>query len=95
MKSTPLPISVCNKMQTGFPFPVLDLASVNPAMIASMLFPSLISKTSQSKASNLARILPIGSTSSVVPSICFPLRSIVAIILSTFLADAYIIASQF
>jgi hypothetical protein len=36
------------------------------------------------KASNLARILPIGKTSSVAPSICFPFKSIVAIRLSTF-----------
>jgi hypothetical protein len=45
----PFPISVCNNTQTGFPFPVLDFASVIPAIIASMLFPSLMSRTSQSK----------------------------------------------
>jgi hypothetical protein len=55
-KVNPLPVS--SKTQTGFPFPA-DFASVIPAIIASMLFPSLMSITSQSKASNFARILPL------------------------------------
>ena len=82
-------------MQTGFFLPQRDFEFNNPFVISSMLFPFSISITSQPKASNLHLILPIGRTSSVAPSICFPFKSTVAIRLSIFLAEAYIIASQF
>jgi hypothetical protein len=58
--------------QTGFPFPC-DFASVIPAIIASMSFP-LECQSRPNQKLHLARILPIGKTSSVVPSICFPLN---------------------
>ena len=41
---------MCNNTQTGFPFPVLDLASESPFIIESTSFPSIISITSQPKA---------------------------------------------
>ena len=66
---------------------VKDFARVKVLTTFSIVFPS-ISRTFHPNASHLERRSPVGKTFFVDPSICLPLTSIVAMMLSTFRAKA-------